>query len=429
MADRITVLGAGSVGVSTALHLQQRGWQVTLIDRYEPGSQTSYGNAGIIHPGSSVPFNNPDLHKGLLRLLANNKAELRYNLLHTIKQFSWVLQFLQASKTRAATRTCEALHSLAEPSLVEHKAFMQRAGNMHRLTERGWLKVYRSGSGFDKNSFLAKQLTRFNVPVDSLGAADIQALEPALKPIFTHGYLLSGAAQIDNPGELIREYAARFVADGGRLLSESVIALSAEGDSVICHTPDQRLHYERLVIAAGPWSADLMTDLGYHVPLGFERGYHAQFKKTGEIALTRSVHDISSGYLIAPMEPGLRITTGVELNHRDAPANYAQFEQVLPAVREAIDLGERTDDPVWCGSRPTLPDSKPIIDKAPGHSNVWLAFGHQHIGLMTGPITGKLLAQQISGEKTDTDLTPFSARRCVTRIRRRKPKRKKTVPC
>lgn len=413
MSKSISVIGAGSIGISTALHLQQSGWQVTLIDRKAPASETSFGNAGIINSGSMVALNSPTLHSNLASLLKNNKPQLRYKLSHVAKNLPWVLEFLKQSKTRAAEQTTEALHSLTSASLQEHKALMQRAGNMHRLSEKGWLRVYRNAPGFDDQSFEAEQHRKYNIPGQKLSAEQIRELEPSLKPIYSSGYLLSDAASINNPGELLKEYAQLFVADGGTIINAAVTGIEATAERVVCRTTETPIQSDKLVIAAGPWSNDILSMLRYTVPLIAERGYHAHYHLTNNASLERSVFDVQSGFIMSPMEMGLRITTGVELNHRDAPNNLEQLNQVLPSIKEAIDLGEQTDAPIWRGNRPTLPDSRPIIGKAPKHENVWLAFGHQHIGLMTGPITGKLLAAQINGEATEIDMKPFTPSRYV----------------
>ncbi|MEE9322134.1 MAG: FAD-binding oxidoreductase [Granulosicoccus sp.] len=414
MSRTITVLGAGAVGVSTALHLQQRGWHVTLVDRREPGSETSFGNAGVINSGSVLPMNSPGLHGKLASLLVNNKPQLRYNLKYVVRHLPWMLQFLRASNTRAATRTANALHTLVKPSLEEHMALMQRTGNMHRLSQQGWLKVFRFGDGLDPGGFDYQTFERLGVTAERLNPAEINDLEPALKPIFQMGYVLPGGGFINNPGALIAEYARQFVADGGELRNEAITSLSSDDDALVCHTENGSLHCERLLVAAGPWSGELLATLGYNVPLGFERGYHAHFTMNDGVRLKHSVYDAHAGYVMGPMEYGVRLTTGVELNYRDAPSQPSQLEQVIPLMRQAIDVGPQTNDPIWRGSRPTLPDSKPVIGQAPRHQNLYLAFGHNHIGMMTGPITGKLIAQLVSGVTTDIDLQPFSPHRYLS---------------
>ena len=421
MSKSISVIGAGSIGVSSALHLQQRGWDVTLIDRKEPARETSYGNAGVINSGSMVALNSPAMHKSLASYLKNDKPHLRYNLKHVLKNFSWAIQFLQNSKTRQSDKTSEALYSLTSVALDEHKAFMQRAGNLHRLSEKGWLRVYRNEPGFVDDSYDAQQLKRYNIPGQKLSKDELRDLEPTLKPIYQSGYLLSGAACINNPGALVTEYAQRFVEDGGTLVKADIKSIECRGERIICRTDNTPIESDQLLVAAGPWSNDILTMLDYTVPLGVERGYHAHYQLNNDANLGRSVHDVHAGFIMSPMEMGLRITTGVDLDHRDAAPNHSQLEQVLPSIKEAVDLGEQTDDPLWQGNRPTLPDSKPVIGKAPNHGNVWVAFGHQHIGLMTGPITGKIIAEQISGEDSDFDASPFAPERYIRSTVRRKP--------
>lgn len=412
MTGSITVLGAGSVGVGTALHLQQRGWNVTLIDKAKPASETSYGNAGVINASSFIPLNNHTLWKSLPRYLKNNQPQLRYSWARILKEFPWLFQFLKYANQSATQETSAALNQLCVAALDEHRAFMQRAGNMHRLTQSGWLKVLRHSKGFDPNGLEGTLYEQFGVGVQTLSADEVYELEPSLNRIFNSGYLLTDSASVNNPSALINEYVERFTADGGRFENMNVESVGFDGSQFYLHS-DSPHTTENLVVAAGPWSADVLKPLGYKVMLGVERGYHQHFHPQNGAQLIRTVYDIDAGYIMAPMEAGIRITSGVELARRDAPSNTSQLEQVIPRAYEAFPLSGPTNDPVWRGARPTFPDSRPVIDKAPGHEKLWLAFGHQHIGLMSGPITGKLLAQVISGEKTDIDLSPFRARRWI----------------
>ncbi len=421
MSKSINVLGAGSIGVATATHLLQRGWDVTLIDRSKPATETSYGNAGVINAASFVPLNNPGLHKSLAKYLRNNTPYLRYNWPYILKNLPWAIQFLQSSKTRACTETCNGLYQLTSPGLDEHKAMMQRAGNMHRLSEKGWLKVFRNGQTYDDQSFEARLYKERNIQIEKLSAGDIHELEPSLKPVYTGGYLVSGAASINNPSALINEYAEQFVKDGGKIRQENIQSISFSGNQAHCHLENgNKLSSDQMVVAAGPWSGDILATAGYTTALRFERGYHAHYHFKEGVSLGRSVHDVDSAFIMGPMEQGLRITTGVELNHRDAERNYTQLDQVMPSVHEAIDIGERTDDPLWMGARPTFPDSRPVIGPIASQPGLWVAFGHHHIGIMTGPITGKVLAEQISGEAVSIDVKPFSPARYIKRNRRAK---------
>jgi D-amino-acid dehydrogenase len=413
MSKSIIVLGAGSVGIGCAIHLLQRGWQVTLLDRKGPGQETSYGNAGVINGHSVIPLNNPGLLKNLPKYLLNNKSQVRYSIPYLMKRLPWLLGFLKASNEKNTTQSALALRSLASGALDEHKAIMQRVGNMHRIKETGWMKLYRNSSGLDPAGFESRIFSKVGISVDRLNEDDIHQLEPSLKPVFKSGYMIPDNAHLNNPGALFSEYAEQFAKDGGKLHVETVEALKNNGNTVTVTTNATTHQCDHIVVAAGPWSDDVLNMLGYRVQLGYERGYHQHFHLSDGVSLNHSIYDIAGGYVMGPMEQGLRITTGVEINHRDAPSNYSQLKQVLPRIKEAIDIGDANEQPIWRGARPTFPDSLPVIGAVPKADNVWAAFGHQHVGMMNGPVTGKLLSQLISGEKIDIDLQPFSPDRWI----------------
>ena len=171
------------------------------------------------------------------------------------------------------------------------------------------------------------------------------------------------------------------------------------------------MNFDHVVIAAGPWSGKLLSPLGYNLPLASERGYHLHFKLADQTQLSRPVYDVDGAYLMSPLAQGLRVTTGVEFNGADAESNVVQLQSASERVNEAIHIESQSDDEIWCGARPSFPDAKPIIGESPHHKGLWFAFGHGHIGFNCGPITGKLLAQAMSGEAMDIDLQAFSADR------------------
>ena len=154
-----------------------------------------------------------------------------------------------------------------------------------------------------------------------------------------------------------------------------------------------------------------MATMGVKVPMAYERGYHMHYAAPGTSQLARPIYDTAGAYVLSPMEQGLRLTSGVELTDLDAPANPLQLDLAEAAARQAVDMGERLEPTPWLGRRPTLPDSRPIIGAMPGQRNLWLAFGHQHIGFSTGPGTGAMLAALMSGEASPIDATPFRAER------------------
>lgn len=402
------VLGAGIVGVSCALALQKRGYAVTLIDRREPGSETSYGNAGVISRSSVIPLNNPSIWKSLPHYLGNRHAAVRYRWGHVLRNPAWVLRFLgEARPSRLAPRV-EALGSLMAYTLPLHKAWMAEAGISHRLRENGTLKLWRSEAGRAIASAEQQWLEDHGYHSRLLDRQELSGLEPDLNPIFSAGLWLNDAGSVDWPQAVVAAYAALFVARGGRFRQAAASGLSATSSGWRVTTDKETLEADLAVVALGPWSTDLLRPLGLSVPLGVERGYHRHYRPKEGRKLSRPVYDVESAYFLAPMEKGYRLTSGVELAHRDAPSNFAQIDELLPRVREAFDLAEPAEATTWRGSRPTLPDSLPMIGEAPRRPGLWLAFGNQHIGFSTGPITGEILAALVAGETPPVDPAPFA---------------------
>jgi D-amino-acid dehydrogenase len=164
-------------------------------------------------------------------------------------------------------------------------------------------------------------------------------------------------------------------------------------------------------VALGPWAPDVLAPLGIRLPLAVKRGYHRHFRPTANARLTRPVVDREAGYVLAPMDQGVRLTTGVELADRDALPTPAQLTRVMPLANRLFPLGDPVETEPWLGRRPCFPDSRPVIDQAPGQHGLWLCYGHGHLGLTLGPASGRLVAEIMTGATPFTDPAPFSARR------------------
>jgi D-amino-acid dehydrogenase len=402
------VLGAGMVGVSCALSLQKRGLNVTLIDRREPGCETSYGNAGVISRASILPLNNPSLWKSLPTYLRNDHPAIRYRWSHLLRDPGWILRFLAEARPSRLPRRVAALDSLTSQALPLHRALMDEAGVRHRLRETGSLKLWRSEAGPDKAEAEKLWFEDHGVRCEVYDRQGLSGLEPDLSPIFSAGLLQMDSGSVDWPQAIVQAYAALFVARGGSVMTAAIEGLSKTADGWSVGTDGGVRNAGIAVVALGPWSADMLKPLGISVPLNAERGYHRHYRAEPGRTLSRPFYDVEAAYMLAPMEKGFRLTSGVELAHRDAPDDHAQIEQVLPRAREAFALAEPAEATTWRGSRPTLPDSLPMIGQAPRHPGLWLAFGNQHIGFSTGPVTGEILAALVAGETPVADPTPFA---------------------
>lgn len=403
------MLGAGIVGVSAGIAARQRGLSVILVDRREPGSETSYGNAGILSSGSILPLNKPSLWSALPSYLTNRNAALRWDPAWTIRNLDWVVRFLaNAAPSRVRPRAA-ALHGLIGASLKLHRDWIVKADAAHRIRETGWLKAWRSdavAAAKAEQAFLAE----YGIESRILDRQAMSALEPSILPVYKVGLLHTQTASVDSPGAVVKAYALMFARSGGEIRQSNIRAIVPDGEGWRVVLADAAIAARHVVVALGPWSPDLLRPLGYRVPLAFERGYHREFKPNPARPLQRPIHDAEGSFLMTPMEQGIRVTSGVELTARDAPSSFAQLDQVVPLARGVVEFGDAVGEP-WRGARPTLPDSLPMIGPAPRHPGLWLAFGNQHIGFTTGPATGAAIAAMIGGARPAFDVSAFAPSR------------------
>jgi D-amino-acid dehydrogenase len=412
MSDKqvdVVVLGAGIVGVSAAYAARQRGLSVVLVDRREPGSETSYGNAGIVSSGSISPLNNPSLWGSLPKYLSNRHPALRWNLGWTLRNADWVMRFLANTAASRLRPRAAALHGLIGVSLKLHREWVVQAGIPQRIRETGWLKAWR-GDALEAAKAEQALLAEYGIASEVLDRQSISALEPNILPVCKVGILHTQTASVDSPGSVVKAYAKMFEGTGGEVRRSDIKAIAPDGEGWRVTLADGAVSARHVVVALGPWSAELLRSLGYRVPLAFERGYHREFKPNPSRTLLRPIHDADNSFLMTPMENGIRVTSGVELTDRDAPSSYEQIDHVVPVARSVVEFGEQVGD-TWRGSRPTLPDSLPMIGPAPRHIGLWLAFGNQHIGFTTGPATGAAIAAMIGGAPPPFDVSAFAPSR------------------
>jgi D-amino-acid dehydrogenase len=405
------VLGAGIVGTAAALHLARRGLAVALIDRRAPGEETSYGNAGIIEGNTYFPYPFPLDPAALLRIAFKRAPEANYHLSHLPKLAPWLFSYLRHSRGAGMLDFARAMRPLFAAAVAEHETLLREAGAGQHLRKTGWLKVYRSVSGFEGVQRDLDAIAGAGIAFERLDTNGALALEPDLTPVFERAVFWPEAASLDDPLAVTRAYVALFRKLGGVLL---------EGDARSLHRADGRWRMDthegavdaaEAVVALGPWAPDLLDPLGIRLPLQVKRGYHRHFRPAGNKGLSRPVLDAEVGYAVAPMEQGLRLTTGAEFADRDAPPTPVQFDRLMPKARELFPLGAPVEPVPWLGRRPCFPDSMPVIGRAPGQPGLWLDYGHAHWGLTIGPAAGRLLAEMMTGQTPFTDPAPYAAER------------------
>jgi len=412
MTFDVLVLGSGMVGAGCALYLQEAGKSVALVDKGQPGMQTSHGNAGIIQREAIHPYAFPRELKVIMGTALNRRTDIQYHLNALAGLVRPLSQYYRYSAPKPYAPIAREYASLISLSLETHQHLIQRAGAEALLGNHHWLAISRTDQHLRQSYRQADLFAELGVSHQKLDAQQLKQLEPDLSTAFPGAVMWTSPQTIRHPSKLVQAYVDLFCAAGGQFITADVSNLTrTAGLWQIRDAQGQLIQAKEVVVALGPWSTELTARFGYRPPLFSKRGYHRHYRPLLGKTLNNWVMDAEKGYLLAPMEQGIRLTTGAELAKPDAPQTPRQLSMLEPIARQSFPVGERVDNETWSGQRPCLPDMKPVIGKVPSTDGMWCAFGHGHQGFTLGPATGMLLAQMMTGQATRIDTQPFSPAR------------------
>jgi D-amino-acid dehydrogenase len=410
----VLVLGAGMIGVGTALQLARRGHAVCLVDRLEPGREASYGNAGIVQCEAMVPYPFPREWQTLWQAALRRSVAIHYHVGALPSLAAPLLRYWRASAPGRHERAIRGHSALISLALAEHEALITECRAEGLVRRCGYHVAFRSTSAFDKAAAEAHRARqRFGVSHELLDGPSFARVEPALQRPLAGAIHWPDPLSIVDPGALVAAYAARFRALGGSILRGDASSLCEDGGrggGWRIQTESGPLRAAHAVVALGAWSKDVAARLGYRLPLFVKRGYHRHF--TGGASLSAPMLDAERGYVLAPMVRGMRLTTGAEFARLGAPATEVQMERATAAARELLDLPQPVEDQAWLGNRPCMPDMLPVMGPAQRHRGLWFNFGHAHQGFTLGPLCGRLMADLIEARPPAVDMRPY----CIERF-------------
>ncbi|QEY63236.1 FAD-binding oxidoreductase [Metapseudomonas lalkuanensis] len=392
----VAVIGAGVVGVATALWLRRQGYQVLLLEREGVASGASYGNAGTLAPYGVMPIAQPSLLKAIPSLLFSPGSPFVINWKRLPRLMPWLLRFLNECRVSRCESNTQALAWILQRTYSGYAPLLEDSpqANQH-LRHNGCLYLYGSEASFAGAQAAIELRRSLGIAQQELSAAEVDQLEPNLAGRAVAGLLFPDSSHMDDPRAFIEALAAPLVAEGA-LQAATVIDIQRQAAGLYLTCAEGATYRaDRVVVCGGAWSAALAQQVGDRIPLDTERGYHIEFDLP-EALLDRPCCPVESAFYMTPMAGRLRVAGTVELGSIKDPANPARFDYLERHARRVLGLTA----PVarrWLGFRPSLPDSLPVIGPSPNEPRLIYAFGHQHLGLTLAGATGQLVAECVAG--------------------------------
>ncbi|MEM1075294.1 MAG: FAD-dependent oxidoreductase [Pseudomonadota bacterium] len=408
----VTVLGAGIVGICTALSLLERGVPVTLVDRGAPGQETSMGNAGVVSPWSIIPQSLPGTWKSIPKLLFGYGRPLSIDARVLSRMIPWGMRFLRQGQEPKVRAVSEAMAHLCGPSTEIFQKHLAGTGHEDLICDSMYIHAFRDSSRARLSDLEYRIRSEKGADIELVGADALAALEPALSRDFKAAVVIKGQSRARSPGALGRVLAQKAKALGAKFVRAEVKAISPDGTGWRLEAKGETFHAERLVVCLGVWSREMLEKQGYDLPLMAERGYHLEFRAPG-ITLHNSVMDVDAKVVASSMENGVRVAGQAEFAPVDAPPNARRKDQLAQVAKAAFPDLQQGDATFWMGRRPSFPDSLPMLGASTRHKSLFFNFGHSHYGLMMAPKSGDVLAQTICGQSPNFDLRPYATDRFV----------------
>ena len=408
----IAVVGAGVVGLCTALEAQRKGYQVTLFDRDEPGLGASFGNAGYLATELIEPLSNPQTLRSAIALLLNPNGPLSLPLPYLHRITPWLVRFILAAKSRPLADSRKGLMQLNKTAVAAWKRCLDDIGASEQIVKSGYMLVWESSSKRHEALQHQRWLSENGIVTELVEGATLAEREPALVNTVSHALFFPDAYRVREPYELCVMLFSVFMARGGHFVQQEITAIEASaGEVALCRFSD-KYRYANAIICTGAWSKQLLQSVGLSVPLEAERGYHLTIPEAGKM-LNNSIGSAERKFVMGPLDSGLRVVGISQLGGLQLGPFKHCFDILRHHSRKLLPglSHDSLSDSAWMGHRPTLPDSLPVIDRHPQYPHLLFAFGHQHLGLTQAAVTAELVVQLLRNEESEIDLTLYRVNR------------------
>ena len=400
------VIGAGIVGICTALYLQENGRQVTLIDRMAPGEGTSSGNAGIISVGSVHPEAMPGIWKEIPHMLLQRRAPISLRPAYLPKILPWFAGFLASSSVAKADQSSVGISALSIRALDFLQPLVQKANATAMLQQEGSIYVSETAAQFAAAKRNSAYYDRRGVEYQIIEGGELIELEPSLRPGLAGGVLVHAGGNSVSPLALSQSLFSLFQKQGGGFIQAEVTGFKTEGNRVTAVQTDSDQPCLEVFVTAGAYSKTLAKQLGSAVLLDTERGYSIQLPTPG-IELKRPLLFGARAFAVTSMQDGLRLAGTVEFAGLKAKPNYKRAHVLAEQAAYLFPKLNTEGGEPWMGYRPSMPDTVPVISASPNYANVFFGFGHGHLGLTQAGVTGAMLSALATGDEPPVAVDQF----------------------
>ncbi len=407
----VIVIGAGVVGLSTAIAAQARGLSVIVVDREGPAAGASAGNAGAFAFTDILPLASPGILKKAPKWLLDPLGPLSVPPAYALKIAPWMFRFWRACQPSRVAQATAAQTSLMDLSKAELEPFLAATDTLSMLHKEGNLQVYESEAEFQASLPGWEARRNHGIEFQHLKADEMAAIQPGLASRFILGTFTPGWYSIADPKLYTLALAAHFRSRGGVIETSEISSLRALPVGVEVVAADGKLRQTgKVVLAAGAFSHRIAKTLGEHIPLETERGYNTTLPADA-FDLRTQITFGGHGFVVSKLSTGIRVGGAVELGGLALPPNFRRSEAMLQKARTFLSGLKPEGGVQWMGFRPSLPDSLPAIGSAKVTPDVIYAFGHGHLGLTQSAGTARIVADLLTRQAPAIDLTPFSPQR------------------
>jgi len=412
--EQVSIIGAGIVGMCTAVALQQRGVRVRVIDEREPGTGTSFGNAGLVSIDSCIPIAMPGMLRSVPRWLSDPQGPLSVRPAYLPNATPWLMKWIRSgASVKRVSAISAALRQLHHGAMEKYRMLLGPENFSQAIHVTGQLHVWESLRKSPGDLLADRLRAEQGIVAQDLEGEEIFDLVPGMSRAVRRAQLYADSGYAANPYLLVQQLLSTFAANGGEFVRQKVNGVSRlpDGKGYRIITACSDLHASLLVLCTGAWTRRILDGLNIAVPLETERGYHVAFERSA-LDVPMPVMHKERAFGVTPMVDNIRVAGFVEIAGLDAAPDMAREAVLVNHAKKLfphLDVTQKKS--FWLGFRPSTPDSLPVLGGLDSMPGLYFGFGHGHTGITGAPASAEILANMITGVANTMDVAPYNIKR------------------